>query len=596
VKTPGPSGKKPKSDVALLEKHIRAALRQLALKKRGLEPRGPLKRLAGGQGGQNHIYGVKTADGRVVVKVRVDPRADGDGEAWALATLPKNVAPRLLALTDPRVLLARAAQAGEYTKLADLDHPTGPILIMEEKKGGVPDAFPDQAVLEAFCDTYARMFRATQNVGVKSAKAQKRRVGFPCHPRIALAVAESEVPRFIKAGWVDKTTATALRASLRFLRGHARAHLARNFRRVRTLCHGDLRWHNTLLSPAPGGLVLIDFEHAGIGDPAADLALMACRTPLSLDGEMQILDGIMARTGDKDLHQRFFALKPMLGFLAGLFAVEDLVKKSLGARKVSGEKHAAPKSRLPLVAEELHDALRRTTRDGALPRIRLPAAAPRGRTPRQSIAVDGTALSGKSVIASRVARALGWPHLNSGTLYRYATLVALQLGADWRVRKDHQKVMRRLAKVQLRLLPDGSLQARGARWDEALHVIEVSTRVARWAQVPEIRQAMDGVLAEELKKGPAVVEGRAIARTHLSLSPHRFFVDAQLETRAERWVKRAGRNLTLARAKKWVAERDRMDAERALDPMDSRDAKHIVDTTRDTEEESLIRVMKQLRI
>ncbi|MDH5551087.1 MAG: (d)CMP kinase, partial [Gemmatimonadota bacterium] len=41
------------------------------------------------------------------------------------------------------------------------------------------------------------------------------------------------------------------------------------------------------------------------------------------------------------------------------------------------------------------------------------------------VAIDGPAGSGKSTTAAAVARALGMPHVESGTLYRAVTLAAL---------------------------------------------------------------------------------------------------------------------------------------------------------------------------
>ena len=51
-------------------------------------------------------------------------------------------------------------------------------------------------------------------------------------------------------------------------------------------------------------------------------------------------------------------------------------------------------------------------------------AAPTG--PRVVIAIDGPAASGKSSTAQWVARELGYWHVDSGSLYRAATLAALR--------------------------------------------------------------------------------------------------------------------------------------------------------------------------
>src|SRR5690606_37643795 len=47
-------------------------------------------------------------------------------------------------------------------------------------------------------------------------------------------------------------------------------------------------------------------------------------------------------------------------------------------------------------------------------------------SPAPVIAIDGPTASGKGTVAQRVARALGWHYLDSGSLYRLAALGALR--------------------------------------------------------------------------------------------------------------------------------------------------------------------------
>src|SRR5579871_4855301 len=45
-----------------------------------------------------------------------------------------------------------------------------------------------------------------------------------------------------------------------------------------------------------------------------------------------------------------------------------------------------------------------------------------------AIAIDGPVASGKSSVGSRVAAALGWPFVDTGTMYRAITWLALRRG------------------------------------------------------------------------------------------------------------------------------------------------------------------------
>jgi cytidylate kinase len=362
----------------------------------------------------------------------------------------------------------------------------------------------------------------------------------------------------------------------------------------RTLCHGDLRWHNTLAHQ--GTLRFIDLEHAGLGDPAADLALMACRTPLSLDEEMQILDGLQGALKDKGLVHRFLTLKPLLGLLGGLGGVLDLAEIKAEKHQVAVEAGAHVRRRLPLIVEELEDAMTRILgKRFPRPKVSWPKRKPlRGRPPPGGIALDGTALSGKSVIAEELSRKFQMPHYNTGALYRFAALLALQENLHWKKVSDQRALLKTLGQSSFAMTQDGRLQVGKSILDEALHVLEVSRVVARWAAHPPLRALINAKIEKSMGGKSAVVEGRDIAQTHLQSSPHSFFVDANVHARAQRLVDRAGRPLTVARAKKWILERDGLDATRSTAPMKMRRGALRVDTTLDTVAETMARVLRRL--
>ncbi|MDE2305993.1 MAG: phosphotransferase [Gammaproteobacteria bacterium] len=109
--------------------------------------------------------------------------------------------------------------------------------------------------------------------------------------------------RALRAASPDRLHATsALRAaSLRELERLAAAHGGR-----RTLCHSDL--HPANLVETDGGLVVLDWEYAHIGDPLWDVAGWCCMNDFDFARRATLLARYLGRLPEVDERQRFEAL------------------------------------------------------------------------------------------------------------------------------------------------------------------------------------------------------------------------------------------------------------------------------------------------
>ena len=54
------------------------------------------------------------------------------------------------------------------------------------------------------------------------------------------------------------------------------------------------------------------------------------------------------------------------------------------------------------------------------------------------LAIDGPAASGKSTISSKLAKELGWTHIDTGSMYRAVTLIALENKIDLENEKEYE--------------------------------------------------------------------------------------------------------------------------------------------------------------
>jgi cytidylate kinase len=114
------------------------------------------------------------------------------------------------------------------------------------------------------------------------------------------------------------------------------------------------------------------------------------------------------------------------------------------------------------------------------------------------VAIDGPAASGKSSTARAVAEALGFAHLDSGSLYRGVTLVGIREAV--RRHKDGEDplevvgaeaILRAAEDRGLMLQPDGAGFAaylEGEPVDAEIRGPEVTARVSAISAVPVVRE------------------------------------------------------------------------------------------------------------
>jgi cytidylate kinase len=209
------------------------------------------------------------------------------------------------------------------------------------------------------------------------------------------------------------------------------------------------------------------------------------------------------------------------------------------------------------------------------------------------IAIDGPSASGKSSTARAVAEAVGFAHLDSGSLYRGVTLVALREAA----RRGHFKgdplvvvgpeaILRAAEDRGLMLQPDGAGFAayfEGVPVDSELRGTAVTAHVSAVSAVPVIREWINSRLRAMVRAGrDVVVDGRDIGTVVFPDAELKVFLTASPEARAGRRVnQRGGAAAAEARAAAAAAleARDRADSTRAVAPLRAADDAIQLDTT-----------------
>jgi cytidylate kinase len=209
------------------------------------------------------------------------------------------------------------------------------------------------------------------------------------------------------------------------------------------------------------------------------------------------------------------------------------------------------------------------------------------------VAIDGPAASGKSTTARAVAEALGFAHLDSGSLYRGVTLVAIReavrrkLGRGNLLGKlDPETILRAAEDRGLMLQPDGAGFAaylEGEPVDQEIRSAEVTAEVSAISAVPVIREWINARLRALVRAGQdVVVDGRDIGTVVFPDANLKIFLTASPEARAGRRIVQRGMPVQpqgLDAEAAALAARDHADSTRAVAPLKPADDAVHLDTT-----------------
>jgi cytidylate kinase len=212
------------------------------------------------------------------------------------------------------------------------------------------------------------------------------------------------------------------------------------------------------------------------------------------------------------------------------------------------------------------------------------------------VAIDGPAGTGKSSVSRGLARTLGANYLDTGAMYRMATLAVLRAGVD---PDDDAAVTAAVASARLsldydpdidRCFLDGEDVSAEIRGDEVTRVVSAVSSVAA------VRERLVGFQREMAHgHGGIVVEGRDIGTVVLPDADLKIFLTASAETRARRRNDQnvaAGLGDDYAAVLADVRRRDHLDSTRAVSPLRAAEDAVVVDTSELTEAEVITHLLE----
>ncbi|HSE02837.1 MAG TPA: (d)CMP kinase [Methylomirabilota bacterium] len=194
------------------------------------------------------------------------------------------------------------------------------------------------------------------------------------------------------------------------------------------------------------------------------------------------------------------------------------------------------------------------------------------------ITIDGPAGAGKSTVAAALAHRLGFTLIDTGALYRGLAWAVQEAGV---APEDGPALREVLDRTSVRL--DGSrVLVNGRDVTAAIRTPAISHLTSRLTTLAVVRDKMTPIQRTLAAAGGAVLEGRDTGSVVWPEAEVKFYLDADLDTRARR--RRAdlvarGLDGDLEAVREDIARRDRLDMERTLAPLVKPAGAVVVDTT-----------------
>jgi cytidylate kinase len=189
------------------------------------------------------------------------------------------------------------------------------------------------------------------------------------------------------------------------------------------------------------------------------------------------------------------------------------------------------------------------------------------------IAIDGPSSSGKSTIAKLIAKHLKFTYIDSGSIYRAVTYLAVKNNLLDKSNINTSAIIEILKKTSISFSFNSKNQniisVDGIQLEDKIRTFKISSLVSLLAEKNEIRKYIVKIQKDISRNKSIVMDGRDIGTVVFPNADVKFYLDASLNERSQRRWKELSKteSISLEQVKKDLKNRDDNDINRDHSPL-----------------------------
>lgn len=150
------------------------------------------------------------------------------------------------------------------------------------------------------------------------------------------------------------------------------------------------------------------------------------------------------------------------------------------------------------------------------------------------ITIDGLGVNGKTTLAEKISKKLGFKNFNTGAIYRCIALYIIENKIDI---NDIGFVINSIKNISIDLI-EGNIFLNGINVTEKIQTEEISFYSTKWGSISDIKLFVRNYQKEFIKNNNTVMEGRDIATRIAPNADVKFYLYSDFDIRVERlWNK-----------------------------------------------------------